>query len=715
MLSKLFTPRSVAVVGASREEGKVGHSIMKNLVGHGFAGPIYPVNPKAKDVMGHPCFKDLRDVPDGCDLAVIAVPARLVPGIVEECGRKGIGAAIVISAGFKEVGGEGADLEKRLFNAAMTSGVRVLGPNCLGLINTRHRLDVSFAASHPEEGDIAVISQSGALCTAIIDWSVRNHIGFSKLISIGNKVDIDEEVLIEELGEDDDTKVIVGYLENIVNGPHFMRSAERVTKRKPIILIKAGNTAAGAAAASSHTGSLAGARMAYECAFRTSGILQASSLESLFDYAQAFSYQPLPRGRRVAVVTNAGGPGIMAADAVENSGLAFAKLGDETTKALSSFLPAAANIHNPVDILGDALAETYGRALEALLADDGVDAAVVLLTPQAMTDAAEAARVVAGVSGRHGKPVVASFIGADRVSLGIEILQRSRVPHYPTPERAVEALQVMAEFAKWKERPPRVIQRFSVNTTKVDRVLNLCRKRGQFNVGEQDSKAILAAYGFTVPKASLARSADEAASASAAIGFPVVMKIVSPDIIHKSDVGGVKVGLAGSSEVRDAYDLMIARIRLREPRARLQGVLVQEMVGGGREIIVGMTRDPQFGPMLMFGLGGVYVEVLRDVSFQLAPITRDEAFEMLIGTKTYKLLKGVRGEKSVDMELVAECIRRISQLSMDFPAIEELDINPLNVSSDRAGAVAVDARIKIRDSGPGIRNSKLQGCDHGSE
>ena len=698
MLSKLFAPRAVAVVGASREEGKVGHSIIKNLVDHGFEGDVYPVNPKADEVMGYRCYADLKDVPDGVDLAVIAVPANLVPGLIEECGRKGIGAAIVISAGFKEVGPEGADLEKRLYNAAMTSGVRLLGPNCLGFINTKHKLDVSFAANHPEEGDIAVISQSGALCTAIIDWSIDNHIGFSKLISIGNKVDIDEELLIDELGKDKDTKVIVGYLESILHGPHFMRTAERVTKAKPVILIKAGTTAAGAAAASSHTGSLAGARMAYECAFRTSGILQAPSLEALFDYAQAFSYQPLPKGRRVAVVTNAGGPGIMTADAIENAGLQFAKPSEGTKDKLRSFLPKAANVMNPVDILGDALAETYGRALDAVLADDGVDAAVVLLTPQAMTDSRRAAEEISAVSARYDKPVVASFIGAERVSAGIEVLQKSRIPHYPTPERAVESLNVMCDYVKWRARPPRVITRFSVNTTKVDRVINLCRKRGQLNVGEQDSKSILAAYGFVVPESRMATSADEAVSASNGIGYPVVMKIVSPDIVHKSDVGGVKVRLAGPGQVRDAFELMMSRIREVQPEARLQGVLVQEMVTEGREIIIGMTRDAQFGPMLMFGLGGVYVEVLRDVSFQLAPITAEEAYEMLVGTKTYKLLKGVRGEKSVDMELVAECIRRISQLSMDFPIIEELDINPLKVSSQRATAVAVDARVRISEA-----------------
>jgi acetate---CoA ligase (ADP-forming) len=695
VLEKLFTPASVAVIGASREEGKVGHSLMQNLVEHGFTGGIYPVNPKADQILGKKCVPTIEALPEGIDLAVIAIPAKMVPEAVEACGRRGIRAAIVISAGFKEAGEAGRELEHRLENAAMVSGVRILGPNCLGLINTKHKLDASFAAHFPEEGDIAVLSQSGALCTAILDWAVRNHIGFSKLISIGNKVDLNEESLIEALGVDPDTKVIVGYLENILNGPHFMRSAEQVTKQKPVILIKAGTTSAGAAAASSHTGSIAGAKVAYECAFRASGILQAPSLEALFDYAQAFSYQPLPRGRRVAVVTNAGGPGIMAADAIENAGLSFAAPSAATQDKLRAFLPAAANVHNPVDILGDAAAPVYGKALDTVLADEGVDAVVVLLTPQAMIDVRLAAEEIARVAAAYAKPVVASFIGADRVAPGIEILQRKRIPHYPTPERAVEALTMMADYVRWRERPQRVIRRFSVNTTKVSRVISLNRKRGLCDIGEQDSKSILAAYGFTVPQAILSRSADEAITAAGTIGYPVVMKIVSPDITHKSDMGGVKVGLAGPSEVGDAYELMMERIRVKAPGARLQGVLMQEMVKEGREIIIGMTRDPQFGPMLMFGLGGIYVEVLRDVSFQLAPITADEAFEMLVGTKTYKLLKGVRGEKSVDMQLVAECIQRISQLSVDFPEILEMDINPLKVSAERARAVAVDARVRI--------------------
>ena len=695
MLQKLFTPQAVAVVGASHTEGKVGHSLMKNLVDHGYKGKIYPVNPKAEEIMGLKCTPDISSLPAGVDLAVIAIPAKLCPQAIEDCGRKGIGAAIVISAGFKEVGAEGKELEGRLFNASMAGGVRVLGPNCLGLINTANKMDASFAAHFPEAGNIAVLSQSGAICTAMLDWAVKNHIGFSKLISVGNKADIDEETLIEALSQDDDTRVIVGYLEDIMNGPHFMRTAEHVTKKKPIILIKAGTTAAGSKAASSHTGSIAGAQMAYQCAFRRSGVLQAPSLEALFDYAQIFSYQPLLKGRRIAVVTNAGGPGIMAADAIENAGLSFAEISEGTVAKLREFLPATANFHNPIDIIGDARAETYGKTLEVVLKEDGIDGIVVLLTPQAMIDVAEAARIIVEVTKGSEKPIAASFIGADKVAAGIDILQRNNIPHYPTPERAVEAMAVLADYVKWLERPRRVIRRFAVNTTKVDRVINLNLKRGMLNIGEQDSKAILSAYGFTVPSDRLARSSDEAVSAASEIGYPVVMKIVSPDIIHKSDAGGVKVGLNGPSQVRDAYELMMMRIKQREPEARLQGVLIQEMVTEGWEIIVGMTRDPQFGPMLMFGLGGIYVEVLRDVSFQLAPITAEEALEMLVGTKTYKLLRGVRGEKSVDMSLVAECVQRISQLSMDFPQIQEMDINPLKISTAKAQATAVDARIRV--------------------
>jgi len=695
VLDNFFNPGAIAVIGASRDPKKVGHSVLKNLIENNFTGKIYPVNPNIENIFGKKCYPNISSLPEGIDLAIIAINANTVPETIEECGRKGIKAAIVISAGFKEIGEEGRELEKKLFNAAISNGVRILGPNCLGLINTQTNLNASFAAQYPEKGNISVLSQSGALCTAILDWAVRNHIGFSKLISIGNKVDIDEEVIIEALVEDETTRVIVGYLEDITNGPHFMRTAERVTKRKPIVLIKAGTTEAGAKAASSHTGSIAGAFTAYQCAFRRSGILQASSIEALFDYAIALSYQPLIKGTSIAVITNAGGPGIMAADAVESIGLKFAKISYETQKKLREFLPAAANTANPIDILGDASAEVYGKTLKIILAEKGVDGVVVLLTPQAMIDVQESAKQIVEVAKGTEKPITASFIGAEKVADGITILQKNKIPHYPTPERAVGALAILAEYSRWLNRSHRVVRRFAVNTVKVDRVLNLSRKRGLVDIGEQEAKVILSAYGFTIPRQISARTADEAVSAASYIGYPVVMKIISPDIIHKSDIGGVKIGLLSPSQIRDSFELMMMRIREKNPNARLQGVLIQEMIQEGLEIIIGMTRDPQFGPMLMFGFGGIYVEVLKDVSFQLAPISDEEALEMLMGTKTYKLLKGVRGEKPVDMQLVAECIQRISQLSMDFPDITEMDINPLKVSGEKARAVAVDARIRI--------------------
>jgi len=695
MLDKFFNPRSIAIIGASREAGKVGNSILSNLINHGYKGLIYPVNPRASEVMGLKCYPDILSLPDGVDLAVIVIPARLVPQAITDCGRKRISAAIVISAGFKEIGPEGRELESLLFSAAVSSGVRVLGPNCLGLINTANNMDCSFAAHYPEKGDIAIISQSGALCTAMLDWSARSHIGFSKVISIGNKVDIDEETLIEALADDADTRVITGYLEDISKGHHFMRTAERVTRIKPVILIKAGTTSAGAKAASSHTGSIAGTNVAYECAFRRSGVIQASSIESLFDYAQIFSYQPLLRGKRIAVVTNAGGPGIMAMDAIENVGLVCAAISDKTVSRLKEFLPPNANFHNPIDMIGDAKAETYGMTLEVILQDDGIDGVMVLLTPQAMIDPVEAAKNIVEATKGCNKPVVASFIGGEKVKEGIELLQKNKIPHYPTPERAVGALSVLADYVKWLEKPRRVVKRFAVNTTKVDRVLNLNRKRGITNISEYDSKAILASYGFQVPRGKVVKSPEEAAEAASEIGFPVVMKIISPDIIHKSDVGGVRTNIRSYQEVIDTYELMMIRVRNRCANARLQGIFVQEMVEDGWEVILGMTRDPQFGPMLMFGLGGIYVEVLRDVSFQLAPISSDEAVEMLVGTKTYNLLRGVRGEKPVDIQLVAECVQRLSQLSVDFPVIQEMDINPLKVSAARSRAVAVDARIRI--------------------
>ncbi|MEN6336453.1 MAG: acetate--CoA ligase family protein, partial [Phycisphaerales bacterium] len=506
----------------------------------------------------------------------------------------------------------------------------------------------------------------------------------------------DELELVEAYGSQRETKVIAGYLENIKDGNAFVREAEQISQKKPILLMKSGRTAAGAKAASSHTGSLAGGDVAYESAFTRAGVIRCESIKQQFDFAQAFANQPLPKGRNVVVITNAGGPGIMAADAIEQRGLTFAKLSDETKKKLAEKLPAAANVHNPVDVLGDALADRYEFAFDVVLDDPGVDAAVVLLTPQAMTQSKETAEALVKIAKKKGKAVLACFLGAAKVEPGIQVLRKGGIPQYDSPESAVETLNVMCEYVRWKARPKRVVRLFSVNRRKVESIVERHLRQGLLDIGEAEAKDIIEAYGFATPRGQIATTAEQAGSIADQLGYPVVLKIWSPDILHKSDVGGVKVGLKSEQEVKDAFDLMMYRIPKKKPDANILGVLVQEMVRtSGKEVILGMHRDPQFGPLMMFGMGGVLVEVLKDVSFYLAPLTADEAKQMLIATKTYKILQGVRGQEGVDIETIAEGLQRVSQLVTEFPEIKEMDINPYVVGRPGTTAIAVDARISL--------------------
>jgi len=693
-LEKLLSPGTVAVIGASRTPGKVGHEIVANLQRGGFAGTLVPVNPSADDILGVPCFPSLKAFGKPIDLAVIAVPTPSVPAALDASLDAHAGAVCVITAGFKEVGAEGAERERAIAELCAARNARMLGPNCLGLINTQHRMNASFAAQMPRKGNISVLSQSGALCTAILDWAAARQIGLSKLVSIGNKADLDESDFVSALAGDDDTRVIVAYLESIVSGKEFIQAAAATAAVKPVVVLKAGTSTAGARAASSHTGSLAGADIAYGAAFRRSGIVRAATFESLFDYAAALAMQPLPKGNRVAIITNAGGPGIMAADAVENSGLAVAQLGRTTADALREKLPAAASVGNPIDVLGDADPERYAEALQAAQEDPSVDAIIVILTPQAMTQPAATARAIArGLRGN--KPVLASFMGGVDVMPGREELVEASLPDYPSPERAVAALKAMYDYAEWRRTPPRVVARFPVNRRRVERILHRCERTHEFQVGESSAKDIMRAYDFNVPEGRLVPSADDAVDVAVKIGFPVAMKVASPDIVHKSDLGGVKLNLATPDEVRDAYDLMMLRIGRAMPEARLDNVYVEKMCPRGREVILGMTRDPQFGPMLMFGLGGIFVEIMKDVTFHLAPITAAEALEMLRNTKSYRLLEGARGGVRVDVSAIADCLQRLSQLVTDFPQIEEMDINPLIVGAVGTAPVVADARIRL--------------------
>jgi acetate---CoA ligase (ADP-forming) len=696
MLEAIFAPQSVAIVGASPDPSKLGHRVLRNIVDNGYAGRVFPIHPTAPNVLDLPAFASVSAVPEPIDLAVIVVPPQAVLAVVQECGEHAVRGLVVITAGFKEVGGAGKELERKLIDLVRAYDMRMVGPNCLGIIDTTTKLNASFAALMPEAGQIAFMSQSGALCTAILDWSKPEGIGFSRFVSLGNKGDVDEVALLQAWGDDPANRVILAYLEGINDGPAFIQTARAVTKRTPVIAIKSGTTQAGTRAISSHTGSLAGSERAYEAAFSQSGILRANTMEELFDYAMAFAYQPLIAGNRLAIVTNAGGPGIIATDAAERSGLALAQFTPETIDLLQRNLPPAASVFNPIDVIGDARSDRYRIALAAALADPNVDAALILFTPQAGSEPEETARVIAGLSANQPKPVVASYMGAASLGPALKLLNQHRIPNYAFPERAISALYAMARQREWSTKPVGDYAHFTVDTARVRDVFARVRAAGRVELGEIEAREVIEAYGMRLPKSQLARSPDEAAAMAAAIGFPVVMKISSPDILHKSDIGGVRVGVADAAAARDSYELIEYRARKYSRDATIWGVLVQEQVRKGREVLVGVNRDPQFGPLVVFGLGGIYVEVLKDVAFRLAPITRAEAAEQVRGIRTYPLLQGVRGEPPADIAAAEEIILRVSQLVTEFPEIVEMDINPLVLHNQGEGAIVLDARIILQ-------------------
>ena len=695
-LDAFFNPKSIAIVGASRDETKVGHKIIDNILVGGYPGKVFPINPKAADIDGLRCYPDLASIGETPELVIIVIPPRLVPEVMKQCAAAGVHAVIIITAGFKEIGAAGAELEREVSQIAKHAGIRVLGPNCLGVIAPDNKLNASFGGDLPAVGNIGYVSQSGALLAAILDMASANGIGFSKLISIGNKADIDELDAIAALSADAQTKVIAGYLESITDGHAFMREAERTSTEKPILLIKAGGTEAGARAASSHTGSLAGGEVAYEAVFARAGIVRCESIKTQFDYALAFATQPLPKGNRVAVLTNAGGPGIMAADEIERQDLVFAQLAESTQNTLAAQLPPAANVHNPIDVLGDALADRYEAALQTILDDPNTDMVLILLTPQAMTECTETAKAIIRVSTQKPeKPILTCFMGGTRTREAITLLNEAGIPTYDSPESAVRVIKVMTDYVRWQARPKRVVKLFPANRRRVEAIVERRLRQGASELSEAESKEILEAYGFVTPRGQIASTAEQAADIALQLGFPVVLKIWSPDITHKSDVDGVKLGLDSVQQVKDAFDLMMYRIPLQRPEATILGVLVQEMCGKGQEVILGMHRDRAFGPLMMFGMGGILVEVLKDVSFYLAPLTADEAKQMLVSTRTYRLLQGVRGKEGVDLDALAESLQRLSQLATEFTQIQELDINPFVMGPPGVTPIAVDARMRI--------------------
>jgi len=710
-IEAIFSPRSVAVVGASTTPGKVGHDIFANILRGGFQGILYPVNPTAKSVLSVRAYASITEIPDSIDLAMIILPPQRAVGAIEEAIRKGVKGVVVVSAGFREVGPEGRAIEDRLVAMCRAAGVRMVGPNCLGVINPHAsvQLNASFSARMPHAGNISFISQSGALCTAVLDFAAARDFGFSKFISIGNKADVDELDLLQYLHQDRDTDVIMLYLEELRRGAEFVRVVKDITSGErptPILVIKSGRTSAGAQAAASHTGALAGTEAVYDAIFEQAGVIRVDTIDELFDFANAFAFKSqsalgkvtrrIPNGNRVAIVTNAGGPGIVATDMTVSSGLQLAQLAPETIEVLASHLPSAANIHNPVDVIGDATQDRYEHALAAVIRDEGVDGALVILTPQSMTNALETAKAITKIARQTHKPILCCFMGIVDVSAGVQYLQAQGYPVYRFPENAAKSFGALYRYSRWLNRQKMAAYRFTYDTDKARSIIETCLQEGQMAIGEFEGARILECYGFKVLPTRLAQDATAAAEHAEAMGFPVVMKIVSPQILHKSDAGGVVVGVANRDAARAAYDRILANAREYQPEADIQGVLVVKMAPAGQEVILGMNRYPGFGPLLMFGFGGIFVEVFKDVTFRLAPVGRNEARRMLNAVRAVKLLKGFRGAPAADTEAIEQALVRLSDLAMHHPEIVELDINPMLAHPREQGATVADCRMILK-------------------
>ncbi len=706
-LDAVFSPGTVAVIGASSTPGKVGHDIFANILRGGYRGTLYPVNPGAKSILSVRTYPAISELPEAVDLAILILPPRATLAATEEAIRCGVKGLVIVSAGFREVGPEGLRIENRIVSLCREAGVRMIGPNCLGVINPLPsiRLNASFSARMPAPGNISFVSQSGALCTAVLDFAADRDFGFSKFISIGNKADVDEVDLLRYLHEDQETAVIVMYLEELRRGQEFIEVAREITsgyRPTPVIAVKSGRTAAGARAAASHTGALAGSEAVYEAILKQAGIIRAESIDELFDFANAFTYKyesrvgktrrRLPRGKRVAIITNAGGPGIIATDVTASSDLELARFSQNTIQELAGHLPKTANLNNPVDVIGDAPPDRYESALQAVINDDGVDGILVILTPQSMTNALGTAEAIVRIAQTSPKPILCCFMGIIDVSAGVKYLQENGYPVYKFPENAAKSMAALYRFSRWVNREAVPPLRLSHDVPRAKEIIEECLRAGKTHLGELEGSQILACYGFDVLPASLAVDEAEAADCADRIGYPVVLKIVSPQILHKSDAGGVAVGLRNREDVLRHCRAVLESAKRYAPEAELKGVLVQKMAPPGEEVILGANRYA-IGPLIMFGIGGIFVEIFRDVAFRMAPLTREDATLMIREIKGYKLLTGFRGRPLRDISAVERMIVSLSDLIVNHPEISEMDINPLIVHEEGRGATVADCRM----------------------
>jgi len=701
-LDAIFSPESVAVVGASTRPGTVGNDIFRNLLFSEFNGSVYPVNLKAKSILGVHSYPTLSEVPEAVDLAVLIVPAGAILGVVGQAIEKGVRSLVVISAGFKEIGAEGAKLEAQLRDQVREASVPLIGPNCLGVINTDPsvRMNAAFGRKMPEAGNLAFLSQSGALCTSVLDYAEERQMGFSKFVSFGNKADVNEIDLLQYLAEDEKTKVIAMYLEDVTNGRRFIETVRTIfwETGKPMLCLKSGRSPEGAKAVSSHTGSLAGSDSVYDALLIQSGVQRVDTIAELFDYASLYTQQPLPRGNRVAIITNAGGPGIMATDAAVRHGLKLAELSEATQERLRESLPATASLRNPIDVIGDARADRYQAAVHTVLEDENVDMGVVILTPQSMTDVEETAAIVPQAVRGIEKPVVCAFMGAKDVAPGVEILREAGVPNYAFPEDAVRSLAAADRVVRLHEIPRREELQFDgLDVARAGRLIaELLANTPERYLTQAECRPLLECYRLPLLRSDVAQSADEAAELAGQFACPVVMKVMSADVVHKYDAGGVLLNVEGEAAARAAYGKIVADVGRAVPGAKIDGILVEQMAPKGVEVILGASRDPRFGPLMMFGLGGTLVEVLKDVSFRLAPMWHISAERMVRQIRSFQVLDGFRGDPPSDIDAIVQTLLRLSAMVCNHPQISELDINPLIVHQRGKGCSVADSRIMLR-------------------
>ncbi|MCI4346563.1 MAG: acetate--CoA ligase family protein [Thermoplasmata archaeon] len=708
-LSELFEPRSVAVIGASNRAGTVGASLFRNILEAGFSGVVYPVNPKWRSVSGVRCYPSVRALPEAPDLGIVIVPAARVPAVVEALGRRGTRGVVVISSGFREIGGAGARLEARLVSIVRRYRMSLIGPNCFGVLNTDPaiRLNATFSEGLPARGNIGFISQSGALCAGILRYGHAERIGFSRFLSVGNRAGIDENDLLRSLGRDPSTRLILLYVESLADGRKFLEAAREVTERKPVLVIKSGRSVLGERAARSHTGSLArsGQDRLFDALFEQSGVLRAESIGELFRTAKIFSSGLRLAGPRLAILTNSGGPGIVAADACARSHLELPPLPAQVAEELRPQLSPAASLANPLDLTADAKPPAFRAALQALVRLKEVDGALVIATPTGEASGRTLAEAILAARGRSAKPIVACLFGLTDLSEEVRFLEEHNIPTFTFPEEAVAGLASLARYQAWWSRPRLPVRKYRVARAEVARLIARARRSGPGVLPEYLARGILEGYGFRFPEVRQVRTDAEAVAAARELGFPVVLKVVSPDIPHKTDVGGVALDLQSAVGVQSALRAMRLSLAARAPHARIEGFELERMVRGGKEVLLGLQRDPAFGPVLAFGTGGIYVEVFQDVSFRLAPIRPLSARNMVHSSRIFPLLTGVRGEAPSDLPALYEAIERLSQLAVELPHVAELDINPLLVLPAGHGVVAVDARIVLTPSSRSARSA----------